>query len=232
MESLGKERIKEKKMYQLAVFDLDGTLLNTISDLSTACNVALETFGYPSHDEETYKTYVGNGIYKLVERSLPEAARDRENVLRVKEVFDTYYKAHSLDQTKPYEGIIQLLKNLKKQGVSCGVVTNKAHPYAVDLVKLFFGDLNQYTLGQREGVPTKPNPQAVLEMMAYFNETNTACIYIGDSDVDIQTAQAAQLESVGVLWGFRSKEELTKAGATYLVENTEQLEQIIMDKRK
>lgn len=218
-------------MYKLAIFDLDGTLLDTISDLSTACNVALETFGYPLHDEETYKTYVGNGIYKLVERSLPLDARDQENVLRVKEVFDAYYKAHSLDQTKPYAGVIQLLKNLKKQGIACGVVTNKAHPYATQLVKLFFGNLIEYTLGQREGVPTKPHPQGVLEMITYFKESDKACIYIGDSNVDIQTAQAAHLESVGVLWGFRSKEELIKAGATYLVEDAKQLEMLITGKR-
>ena len=218
-------------MYQLAIFDLDGTLLDTISDLSTACNVALETFGYPLHSEETYKTYVGNGIYKLVERSLPLEARKEENVLRVKEVFDAYYKAHSLDQTKPYVGIINLLKNLKEQGISCGVVTNKAHPYAVELVKLFFGDLIEYTVGQREGIPTKPHPQGVLEMMMHFKVPREACIYIGDSNVDMQTAQAAQLESIGVLWGFRSKEELIQSGATYLVENTEQLEAIITGKR-
>lgn len=218
-------------MYQLAIFDLDGTLLDTISDLSTACNVALETFGYPLHSEETYKTYVGNGIYKLVERSLPLEARKEENVLRVKEVFDAYYKAHSLDQTKPYVGIINLLKNLKDQGISCGVVTNKAHSYAVELVKLFFGDLIEHTVGQREGIPTKPHPQGVLEMMMQFKAPHEACIYIGDSNVDMQTAQAAQLKSIGVLWGFRSREELIQSGATYLVENTEQLEAIITGKR-
>lgn len=215
-------------MYKIAIFDLDGTLLNTISDLSTACNVALETFGYPLHDEEAYKTYVGNGIYKLVERSLPPYARDKENVLGVKEVFDAYYEAHSLDQTRPYPGIIELLKDLKERGISCGVVTNKAHPYAVKLMALFFGDLIDYTLGQREGVPTKPHPQGVLEMMAHFKVSNDECIYIGDSNVDIQTAQAAHLASIGVLWGFRSREELTKAGATYLVEDTKQLASIIM----
>lgn len=218
-------------MYELAIFDLDGTLLDTISDLSTACNVALETFGYPRHSEETYKTYVGNGIYKLVERSLPLEARKEENVLRVKEVFDAYYKAHSLDQTKPYEGIINLLKNLKSKGISCGVVTNKAHPYAVELVNLFFRDLIEHTVGQREGIPTKPHPQGVLEMMTYFKVPREACIYIGDSNVDMQTAQAAKLESIGVLWGFRSREELIQAGATYLVENTGQLEGIITGKR-
>lgn len=218
-------------MYKLAIFDLDGTLLDTISDLSTACNVALETFGYPLHDEKTYKTYVGNGIYKLIERSLPSDARDHENVLRVKKVFDDYYKAHSLDQTKPYAGIVQLLKNLKKQGIACGVVTNKAHAYAVELVQLFFGELIEHTLGQREGVATKPHPQGVLEIIEYFKEVPQSCIYIGDSNVDIQTAQAANLESIGVLWGFRSKEELMKAGATYLVENTQQLEAIISGSR-
>lgn len=215
-------------MYKLAIFDLDGTLLNSISDLSTACNVALETFGYPLHDEEIYKTYVGNGIYKLIERSLPLEAQDKENVLRVKKVFDAYYEAHSLEQTRPYPGIIELLKSLKKQDISCGVVTNKAHPYAVKLMALFFGDLIDYTLGQREGVPTKPHPQGVLEMMAYFKVSTDQCIYVGDSNVDIQTAQAAYLASIGVLWGFRGREELENARATYLVEDTKQLEAIIM----
>ena len=214
-------------MYQLAIFDLDGTLLDTIGDLSKACNMALEAFGYPLHDEETYKTYVGNGIYKLVERSLPIDERSEENILRVKEVFDTYYKAHSLDVTKPYEGIIDLLKNLKKQEILCSVVTNKTHAYAVELVQLFFGDLIDYTVGQREGIPAKPHPQGVLEIIEHFKVPHEACIYIGDSNVDMQTAQAAQIESVGVLWGFRSKEELIQSGATYLAEDANQLKEII-----
>lgn len=214
-------------MYSLAIFDLDGTLLDTIGDLSTACNVALKTFGYPLHDEDTYKTYVGNGIYKLVERSLPVSERNEENVLRVKAVFDAYYKAHSLDFTKPYEGIIDLLKSLKKQGILCSVVTNKTHAYAVELVRLFFDDLIEYTVGQREGIPTKPHPQGVLEIIDHFKVSHADCIYIGDSNVDMQTAQAAQVESVGVLWGFRSKEELIQSGATYLAKDANDLETII-----
>lgn len=215
-------------MYKVAIFDLDGTLLNTISDLSKACNVALSTFGYPEHDEATYKTYVGNGIYKLIERSVPEAVRDKEHVLQVKAVFDDYYAAHSLDQTKPYDGICSLLKKLKEEGIICGVVTNKAHAYAVHLVDLFFGELIDDTLGQREGVPTKPDPQGVLELMAHFKASPKECLYIGDSNVDMQTAEAAQIDSVGVLWGFRSKEELEQAGATFLVENTKALEAILL----
>lgn len=215
-------------MYKVAIFDLDGTLLNTISDLSTACNVALRTFGYPEHDETTYKTYVGSGIYKLIERSLPQAERDQENVLRVKAVFDAYYMEHSLDQTQCYEGILDLLKKLQLEGIACGVVTNKAHTHAIRLTKIFFGELIEYTLGQREGIPKKPHPQGVLEMIDHFEVSPHECVYIGDSDVDMETAHAAQIDSVGVLWGFRSKEELMSAGAKYLVEDAKALEVILV----
>lgn len=215
-------------MYKAAIFDLDGTLLNTIKDLAAACNTALEAFDYPTHDEETYKTYVGNGIYKLVERSVPEEKRDKANVLKVKEVFDAYYSEHSLDQTQPYEGIRELLKTLKENGIVCGVVTNKAHSYAVKLVELFFGDLVEYTLGQREGIPTKPHPQSVLEMIDYFKVSQQECLYIGDSNVDMETAKAADVDSVGVLWGFRGEEELVKAGAKYIISTTRELEMILL----
>lgn len=216
-------------MYRAAIFDLDGTLLNTIKDLATACNVALEAFNYPTHDEETYKIYVGNGIYKLVERSMPEDKRDRENVLKVKAVFDAHYAEHSLDQTKPYEGIIELLTKLKERGISCGVVTNKAHDYAVKLIQLFFGDLIEHTIGQKDGIPTKPDPYSVFEMISYFEVSSKECLYIGDSNVDVETAQAAGVDSAGVLWGFRGEEELAKAGAKYIVSTVKELEQILLE---
>lgn len=215
-------------MIKLVIFDLDGTLLNSIADLGNACNVALKQFGYPLHDEKAYKKFVGNGIYKLVERSLPKEVQDQENVLRVKAAFDAYYKAHSLDETKPYPGILELLIKLKEQGIRCGVVTNKAHEYAVELMRQFFGDTIEKTLGQREGVPTKPHPQGIQEMMTYFNVTPSECVYIGDSNVDIQTAKAAGVTSVGVLWGFRDAKELSNEGADYLVEDAKQLEQLIL----
>lgn len=217
-------------MKRLVIFDLDGTLLNTISDLMKACNHALGKFGYPLHDEASYKKFVGDGIYKLVERSLPKEAQDEANVLRVKAVFDAYYKEHSLDETKPYPGILELLSNLKAQGVYCGVVTNKAHQYAVELVKQFFGETIDETLGQREGIPTKPHPQSVHEMMSHFNVEPEACLYIGDSNVDIQTAKAAGIPSIGVLWGFRDEVELKGEGADYIVKDAKALEALIIEK--
>ena len=132
-------------MIKLVIFDLDGTLLNSITDLGNACNVALKQFGYPLHDEQAYKKFVGNGIYKLVERSLPKEARNQENVLKVKAIFDAYYKAHSLDETRPYPGIELLLMKLKEKGIHCGVVTNKAHEYAVELTQRFFADTIEKT---------------------------------------------------------------------------------------
>lgn len=217
-------------MIRLVIFDLDGTLLNTITDLKNACNVALEQFGYPLHDETAYKTYVGNGIYKLIERSLPQEARDEEKIYQVKAVFDAYYAAHSLDETKPYPGTEALLTHLQDKGIACGVVTNKAHDYAVHLVDRFFGKGIQLTLGQREGIPTKPNPQGVKEMMAYFKVKPEACLYVGDSNVDIETARAAGVPSIGVLWGFREEAELRVAGADYLAEDVSVLESIINQK--
>ena len=217
-------------MVKLVIFDLDGTLLNSIADLGNACNVALKQFGYPLHEEAAYKKFVGNGIYKLVERSLPKEVQDEENVLRVKAVFDAYYKEHSLDETKPYPGILELLSTLKAQGVYCGVVTNKAHAYAVELVQQFFGDNIDETLGQREGIPTKPHPQSVQEMMAHFNVGPEVCLYIGDSNVDIQTAKAAGIPSIGVLWGFRDEAELKGEGADYIVKDAKALETLILEK--
>ena len=211
------------------IFDLDGTLLNSITDLGNACNVALKQFGYPLHDEQAYKKFVGNGIYKLVERSLPKEARNQENVLKVKAIFDAYYKAHSLDETRPYPGIELLLMKLKEKGIHCGVVTNKAHEYAVELTQKFFAATIEKTLGQREGIPTKPHPQGVQEMMAYFQVEPSECLYIGDSNVDIQTAKAAGVTSIGVLWGFREAKELENEGANYLAENVKALEKIILE---
>ena len=215
-------------MYKLAIFDLDGTLLDTIEDLKNACNYALQTHGFETHETEAYKYFVGSGIYKLIERALPETARDTSVVLKVKATFDTYYKAHSEDATKPYEGIISLLTCLKEKGIQCAVLTNKAEPYAKALVSRQFGDLVAHVIGQKEGVATKPDPIGIDTLLKRFHCTKTECIYIGDSDVDIFTAQNAQVTSVGVLWGFRTKQELKVAGAHYLVESPKALENIIL----
>lgn len=215
-------------MYKLVMFDLDGTLLNTINDLATATNVALSSFGYMQHELNAYKTFVGNGIYKLVERSMPSDKRNHENVLRVKAVFDEYYKLHNQDQTVPYEGIEDLLDRLNAKGIKCGVVTNKAHLYACKLIAEYFPHQIGLVLGQREGIPHKPHPQGLIEMMTYFGVTPEECLYVGDSNVDIETAKAAGIQSIGVLWGFRGEEELIRAGADFIVQSTEEIIDIIL----
>lgn len=219
-------------MYRLAIFDLDGTLLNSIGDLMSACNVALAHFNYPLHEEKDYKQFVGNGIYKLVERALPIEDRGEECVKEVKAVFDAYYKEHSLDQTRPYEGIIELLTALKAEGIPCCVLTNKAQAYAKELVKHFFGDLVQEVIGQREGIPTKPNPIGVIQLLESYKVEPSECIYVGDSNVDIKTAENAGVDAIGVLWGFRDEKELKEAGATYLAKDTHMLKTQILGEYK
>ncbi|PHV71679.1 phosphoglycolate phosphatase [Sporanaerobium hydrogeniformans] len=216
-------------MYTLALFDLDGTLLNTLEDLADATNVALREHGFKEHPIEAYKTYVGNGVYKLVERALPPESRQEEIILKVKASFDAYYGIHSQDKTKPYEGILPLLKKLKENEVSCAVITNKPHAYAVELVNDVFGDLIACTYGQRQGIPTKPDPTGVLDCIEYLKIPKNQCVYIGDSNVDIETAARAELPSIGVLWGFRTKKELLEAGAKALVASPKELERHILE---
>ena len=219
-------------MYQLAIFDLDGTLLDTIEDLSNACNYALKSFGYETHDVAAYKYFVGSGIYKLVERALPEGAKDEASVLKVKAVFDEYYGAHSEDYTKPYEGIQEALTILNAKGIQCAVLTNKAQVYATELIKRQFKDQIAFVMGQREGVPTKPNPIGIYDLIKKFDVQKEACIYMGDSDIDMLTAKNAGVTSIGVLWGFRTKEELLNAGAHHLAEKPEELVKLILDNPK
>lgn len=210
-------------MYDLVIFDLDGTLLDSIGDLMTACNVALGHFNYPTHEEEAYKQFVGNGIYKLVERALPREARTTERINEVKAVFETYYKAHSLDQTRPYEGIINLLETLKAAGIRCCILTNKAEGYAKELVAHFFPGLIDEVVGQREGIPTKPDPIGITQLLQTYHIEPSKCLYVGDSNVDVQTGQNAGVAVCGVLWGFRSEKELREAGATYLAKDVSML---------
>lgn len=217
-------------MYRLAIFDLDGTLLNSIGDLMSACNVALAHFNYPTHEEQAYKQFVGNGIYKLVERAIPIEDREETRVEEVKAIFDKYYKDHSLDETRPYEGIIELLTALKEGGIPCCVLTNKAQAYAKELVSHFFGDLIDQVIGQREGIPTKPDPIGIIQLLASYNVAPGECIYVGDSDVDMKTAENAGVDAIGVLWGFREEKELKEAGATYLAKDPQMLKTQILKK--
>ena len=214
-------------MIKSIIFDLDGTLLNTIEDLANACNYALTTLGYKTHEVEKYKTFVGNGIYKLVERMLPEDRRDMENIEKALKLFDTYYEKHMIDMTKPYDGIMEMLDSLINRGINIAVVSNKPHEFTTEVVKNYFGDRFKVVYGHKKNTKEKPDPWAVLEVIEEFNVNKDECLYIGDSEIDINTAKNAGVKSVGVEWGFRGKGELEAAGANYIVNKPEQILEIL-----
>lgn len=215
-------------MFKVAIFDLDGTLLNTIEDLANACNYALGKFSFPTHSIEKYKIFVGNGLYKLVERALPLEKRDKETVEMVLEIFSKYYNEHMMDMTKPYDGIVELLDELISNGVELAVVSNKQHDFTLEMIKKYFGCRFKAVFGHRENYKAKPDPTTVLEVIDSFNISKDKCIYIGDSNVDIITARNAKVTSVGVTWGFRGEDELTREGANYIVNDTKALKDIII----
>ena len=194
---------------KLVIFDLDGTLLNTIADLATATNVALEHYGLPTHKEDEYKFFVGNGINKLFERALPEDKRNEEYVMKIRSIFVPYYDAHNSDLSRPYQGINELLLDLQNAGIKIAVASNKYQAAAVKLVKEFFPDINfAEILGQRDGVPSKPDPTIVNEITEHTGISKKDTVYVGDSCVDMQTGKNADITTVGVSWGFRPKAEL------------------------
>lgn len=214
-------------MYKLVIFDLDGTLLNTLGDLSAAGNYALRELGFAQHEQDAYKHFVGNGIPMLVERMLPQghSAQDKERALAL---FSGYYSAHKTDLTVPYAGMYELVKELSLRGIICACNSNKAHEFSVELIKRFFGDYITDSIGAGAGFPTKPSPLAALELIKRHgaNETNT--LYVGDSDVDMITAQNAHIDACGALWGFRGREELSAFNPKFLAENADALKNFIL----
>ena len=197
-------------MTKLAIFDLDGTLLNTIEDLAESCNHALTTCGFPARDRKEYNMMVGRGIYNLFRAALPPQARTEENVRRMAEVFIPYYDIHKCDLTRPYDGIVAMLDKLAEAGVKLAVASNKYQEGAEGVVTHYFPEVAFVkVLGQREGKPIKPSPEIVEEIMEAAGVTDKEEVaYIGDSDVDMMTGANAGVRTIGVTWGFRSKEEL------------------------
>lgn len=214
-------------MINSIIFDLDGTLLNTIEDLANACNYALTTLGYKTHEVEKYKKFVGNGRYKLVERMLPEDNRSVENIEKALELFDSYYEKHMIDMTKPYDGIMEMLDCLINKSINIAVVSNKPHEFTTEVVKNYFGDRFEVVYGHKKNTKEKPDPWAVLEVIDEFKVNKDECLYVGDSEIDINTAKNAGVKSVGVEWGFRGKGELESAGANYIVNKPEQILEIL-----
>ena len=211
-------------MKKLVIFDLDGTLLNTIADLAASTNHALAAYGYPTHPTEEYRFFVGNGINKLFERALPEGEKTEANVLKIRQRFIPYYDVHCVDLTKPYPGIPELLKTLQQRSVQIAVASNKYQRATGKLIPYFFPDIHfTAILGQREGVPRKPDPQIVHEIMRMANVSTDEVLYVGDSNVDMQTANNARVDSVGVTWGFRPRAELEQGSPFAIIDKAEEL---------
>ena len=211
-------------MIKTILFDLDGTLLNTIDDLADAANWVCTQHGWPTFPVETYKHFVGNGIPKLVERFSPENARTPEQLAATLAEFSARYDAHKEDKTAPYPGILELLAALKAEGVQTAVFSNKADTFCGKIIEHYFGpDSFSLVRGSRPGVPTKPDPAGVYSLMADLGADPQSTLFVGDSDVDILTGHNAGLPALGVLWGFRGEAELTAAGADALAAKPEDI---------
>ncbi len=208
--------------YESYIFDLDGTLLNTLDDLAASCNYALRTFGMEERSVDEVRMFVGNGVKKLMERAIPQGLSNPH----FDDCYDTFrkhYLIHSLDTTQPYPGILAMLGRLKDQGVKLAVVSNKFYAATQDLVNHFFGQWVDVAIGERPTIRKKPAPDTVLEAMRQLNASRETTVYIGDSDVDIATAHNCNIPCISVLWGFRSKDFLLEHGATQLIDSPEDI---------
>jgi phosphoglycolate phosphatase len=198
------------------IFDLDGTLIDSIGDLASSCNYALRKYGMPEHSVEEVRMMVGNGVKKLMERATPDGLA---NPLfdDVYACFRQYYMVHNLDTTRPYPGIMEALTTLKVRNKKMAVVSNKFYAATKEIVAHFFGNLIDVAIGERENIRKKPAPDTVVEAMRQLGVGREGCVYVGDSDVDIETARNIGIPCISVLWGFRSKEFLLEHGASNLI---------------
>ena len=208
--------------YDYAIFDLDGTILYTLEDLKNSLNYALESHGCPARTLEEVRRFVGNGVRKLVERGAP-AGTDPAELDRLYETFHEHYKSHDLDTTRPYEGIPELLERLRKAGVRLAVVSNKVDYAVKALCERFFPGQFDVAIGETPDVAKKPAPDMVEKALAALGADKGRAVYIGDSEVDVQTARNAGLDEIIVTWGFRSREELAPYGPKVLAADADDL---------
>ena len=204
------------------IFDLDGTLLNTLKDLAASTNYALRTAGMPEHSVEDVRRFVGNGVKKLMERAIPQGL-ENPKFDETYATFRKHYLEHSLDTTKPYDGIPEVLAELKRRGKKLAIVSNKFYAATQELAKHFFPETIQVAIGERENIRKKPAPDTVLEAMRQLGVGREGTVYIGDSDVDIDTAKNVGVPCISVLWGFRDKDFLIEHGATHLIKEPKEL---------
>lgn len=214
-------------MIKAVVFDLDGTLINSLEDLAVATNYTMELNGYPTHPISDYNMFVGNGISKLIERAMPPQEVCEEKVASLRKCFLEYYNKHYMDKTDSYKGMPELVDYLHKEGYKLAVITNKVEFMAEKIITKLYGNSFDLIYGQRDNVPTKPDPTLTLMAMNDLNVTPQECAFLGDSGVDMKTAINSGALPIGVLWGFRDMNELKANGAKYIINEPCKLIEII-----
>lgn len=205
-------------MKKAVIFDLDGTLLNTLDDLADSTNYALSKFGYPTRTIEEVRQFVGNGVAKLIERAIPEG-KNNPNFEKCLSIFKENYAKNMYNKTAPYNGIIEMLSNLKSKGIKIAVVSNKFDLAVKELCKKYFEGFIDFAAGENEaqGIKKKPAPDTVISVLNEFNFAPEDAVYVGDSDVDIMTAKNSKMPCISVTWGFRDEKFLLENGATILI---------------
>ena len=211
-----------KRRFDAVIFDLDGTLLNTLDDLADSINAALEKYGYPTHSREAVRTFVGSGSEMLVRRALAPVT-DEQIVAEVHRSFKEIYQQMMKNKTAPYDGINEVLATLNSNGIKMAVMSNKPHAAVVPLIKDYFGDYIPLAAGADKDTPEKPNPIGTLRVLEKLGTDKNRTVYMGDSDIDIFTAKNAGLFALGCSWGFRDRELLEKSGADLVIDSPYEL---------
>ena len=215
-----------KKKYGTVIFDLDGTLLDTLDDLYASVNAALKKNGCPERSRSEVRFFLGNGLFRLIEQSAPEGT-GTEKVNQICEDFREYYLRHCEDRTRPFDGMMELLKRLKEENVQMAIVSNKPDTAVKELAKKYFDGILPVAIGEREGVKRKPEPDSVLEAMRILQAEKESVIYVGDSEVDLATARNAGVPCILVTWGFRDEEKLRALEPDFLIHHPEEIADIV-----
>lgn len=218
----------DKPRFSNVIFDLDGTLLDTLADLADSCNHICANHGWPTHDYSAYCYFIGNGAAKLVERAIPESVRGTQLGQEALNEFLVYYEQHKADKTGPYAGMPEVVDTLKQAGIKIAVLTNKPDAAAGPVMEQYYPGVFELVQGGLPGVPLKPDPTPVHKLLERMGAGRESTLFVGDSNVDIQTARNSGLSGCGVLWGFRSRQELEGEGADYIAAKPEDLLNIIL----